>query len=149
MINNLKTYLGPFVTGVFLYVILLQVKIAYDSILVSSELITSSNRLILFPSIILSVVFIVGPSYISGWLSKDKGTLIGFLVGLAGSSLMFCIAAFLKVGDPFSFIQLFATWFEKVTFSSIVGAVSGAAGQLHKSAYNKRVHGTAQKPRRP
>jgi hypothetical protein len=27
--------------------------------------------------------------------------------------------------------------------------VSGAAGQLHKSTYNKRVQGTAQKPRRP
>ena len=89
------------------------------------------------------------PSYISGWLSKDKGTLIGFLVGLVGCSLMFCIASFSKVGYPFSFIDIFARWFEKVTLSSIVGAVSGAAGQLHKFAYNKRVQGTAQKPRLP
>lgn len=149
MSNKLKSYLRPFVIGVFTYVILLQVKIAYDSVLVSSELITSSNRLILFPSIILSVVFIVVPSYISGWLSKDKGTLIGFLVGLVGCSLMFCIAAFSKVGYPFSFIEIVARWFEKITLSSIVGAVSGAADQLHKFAYNKRVQGTAQKPRRP
>jgi hypothetical protein len=47
----------------------------------------------------------------------------------------FRISAFSKVGDPFSFMELLATWFEKVTFSSIVGAVSGAAGQLHKSVY--------------
>jgi hypothetical protein len=74
---------------------------------------------------------------------------MGFVVGLVGCSLMFCIAAFSKVGSPFSFIEIFAKWFEKVTLSSIVGAVSGAAGQFHKSAYNKRVQGTAQKPRRP
>lgn len=129
--------------------ILLQVKITYDSILVSSELMTSSNRLILFPSIILSVLFIVVPGYISGWLSKDKGTLIGFLVGLVGCSLLFCITLFSKVALPFSFFEIFVKWFEKVTLSSIVGAVSGAAGQLHKFAYNKRVQGTAQKPRRP
>jgi hypothetical protein len=143
----LKSYLESFVTGVFLYVILLQVKITYDANLALSDLTTSSNRLILFPSIILSVAFIVVPSYISGWLSKDKGTIIGFLVGLVGCSLMFCIAAFSRVAYPFSFIEMFARWFEKVTLSSIVGAVSGAAGQLHKSAYNKRVQGTAQKPR--
>lgn len=145
----MKSYLKPFVIGVFTYVILLQVKIAYDSVLVSSELITSSNRLILFPSIILSVVFIVVPSYISGWLSKDRGTLIGFLVGLVGCSLLFCITVFLKLEPPFSFIEIFVRWFEKVTLSSVVGAVSGAAGQLHKFAYNKRVQGTAPKPRRP
>jgi hypothetical protein len=81
------------------------------------------------------------PSYISGWLSKDKGTIIGFLVGLVGCTLLFGIASFSKVASPFSFVEIFAKWFEKVTLSSIVGAVSGAAGQLHKSAYNKRVQG--------
>jgi hypothetical protein len=149
MDNNMKPYLMSFVTGVFLYVILLQVKIMYDATLALSDLATSGNRILLFPSIILSVVFIVVPSYISGWLSKDKGTMIGFLVGLVGCSLMFCIAAFSSVAYPFSSIEMFAKWFEKVTLSSIVGAVSGAAGQLHKSTYNKRVQGTAQKPRRP
>ena len=144
----MKSYLRAFVVGVFAYVILLQVKIAYDSILVSSELITPSNRLILFPSIILSAAFIVVPSYISGWLSKDKGTLIGFLVGLVGCSLLFCFTLFHKAASPFSFIEIFARWFEKVTLSSIVGAVSGAAGQLHKLAHNKRVQGASQKPRR-
>ena len=145
----MKSYLRPFVTGVFIYVILLQVKIAYDATLAVSDLTTSSNRLLLFPSIILSVAFIVVPSYISGWLSKDRGTLIGFLVGLIGCSLLFCIALFNKVASPFSFIEIFAQWFEKVTLSSIVGAVSGAAGQLHKFAYNKRVQGTPQKTSRP
>ena len=144
----MRSYLGPFVTGVFTYVILLQIKIAYDSILVSSDL-TSSSRLLLFPSIILSVAFIVVPSYISGWLSKDKGTLIGFLVGFVGCSLLFVIGVFSKVGPSFSCMEIFTKWFEKVTLSSIVGAVSGAAGQLHKFAYNKRVQGTAQKTRRP
>lgn len=129
--------------------ILLQVKIAYDTVLVSSESITFNNRFLSFPSIILYVAFITVPSYISGWLSKDKGTLMGFIVGLIGCSLPFFITLFLKAETPFSYFEIFSRWFEKATLSSVVGAMSGAAGQLHKLAYNKRVQGTAGKLRRP
>jgi hypothetical protein len=36
-------------------------------------------------------------------------------------------------------------WFNQATSSSIIGAISGAAGQLHKFSYNKRLQRISEK----
>ena len=81
---------------------------------------------------------IIVPAYISGWISRDRGTIMGFLVGLIGSSYPFIIAIVIKEDAGFSIIEIVSRWFEKALLASVVGAVSGAAGQLHKMAYAKR-----------
>ena len=64
--------------------------------------------------------------------------MIGFLVGLAGCSYPFIIAMALKENGGFSLVDVVPRWIERALLASIVGAVSGAAGQLHQMAHARR-----------
>ena len=86
--------------------------------------------------ILISTTLLVVPSYLSGWISQSKGTLLGFLVPFVACSIL-VIFVFLMLDTQFTVTALITRWIEKITIPSIVGMVSGAAGQLHRIAYNK------------
>ena len=83
-------------------------------------------------------MLLVVPSYTSGLFVSNKGTLIGFLVAAIGFSTRFFLHS--VKWSTFS-LELFtiSIWLEQMLVPITVGAVSGAAGQLHRMAYNQRL----------
>jgi hypothetical protein len=82
-------------------------------------------------SILISTSLLVAPSYLAGWISQRKGTLLGFLVPFVACSALVILVLLMR-DTPFTATGLIARWIEKATLPSIVGAVSGAAGQFHR-----------------
>jgi putative membrane protein (TIGR04086 family) len=90
-------------------------------------------------SILIYTSLLVVPSYVAGWVSQHKGALLGFLVPFVACSVL-VILAFSMRNPSLTATELIARWIEKATLPSIVGVVSGAAGQFHRVAYKKRQH---------
>ncbi len=120
----------------------------YSSFLVAIDQNGAKNILLFIPAFILETLLKVLPAYIAGWISQDKGTLIGVLVGFIAVTFGFIVSIIITKDLDLSYTELFIKWFNKALLLSIIGGVSGAAGQLHSSAYNMRVQGTADS-RRP
>lgn len=137
----MKPYLKSFIFGVMIYLILSQLKIMIDTRAFSSGIIHLNDTSLLFFNLLFAIILSVVPGYISGWLTKDKGTLIGLFVGIIGFSIQFTVTIYLKGEvDTLSFAAIFTKWLEKAIYAAIIGAISGAAGQLHKLSYTKRLY---------
>lgn len=123
------------------YLIFAQSKILVDSRVFSSGLMHLSDNMVLIFNLLFTLILSILPGYISGWITKDKGTLVGFLVGLIGWSIQFGVTMYFKGEiNTLSFVETFTKWLEKAIYLSIIGAISGAAGQLHKLSYTKRLY---------
>jgi putative membrane protein (TIGR04086 family) len=136
--SYLKSYYKAFFSGLLLYIILFSLSLTYETTFLLHR---DPETLLRIPSIILYVLELVIPGYISGWLSKDKGTIMGFLLGFLGWSFLFIAFHFYKMADT----GVFMMWLHRVILASSVGAVSGAAGQFHKILYKKRHQTIADK----
>jgi hypothetical protein len=133
--KKLKLQLRAFAVGLLIYFVMNQVKVIIYTTLALHYSVNFENLWIKIFSIIISIILLVSPSYIAGWMSNDKGTLLGFSVPFVACNLLMVSVLFMT-NSQFTGATLIYKWIEKTSLPSIVGAVSGAAGQLHKTAYN-------------
>ncbi len=127
----MKSNIKALIIGFIVYLSVYFLKYGYEAVIFSSEAIGSQNRILIFVSSVLALILLVIPSYISGRFVADNGTLCGFLVAAIGFSIRF-FALSTKWGTlPFDWATL-SIWLEQMLVPVTVGAMSGAAGQLHR-----------------
>ena len=127
----MKSNIKALIIGLIVYLAVYFLKYGYEAAIFSSDAIGSQNRILIFVLSVLALILLVIPSYIAGAFVADNGTLCGFLVAAIGFSLRF-FALSTKWGTlPFDWATL-SIWLEQMLVPVTVGAVSGAAGQLHR-----------------
>ncbi len=127
----MKSNIKALIIGLIVYLAVYFLKYGYETAIFSSDAIGSQNRILIFVSSVLALILLVIPSYISGRFVADNGTLCGFLVAAIGFSIRF-FALSTKWGTlPFDWATL-SIWLEQMLVPVTVGAMSGAAGQLHR-----------------
>lgn len=129
----MRSHLKALSIGLLMYLLIYGLKYGYEEVLLSPESMTSLKRLFFFGSTIFALLLLVVPSYVAGLFVTDKGTMIGLFVAAIGFSARFFLGLALRNGFSLELVIL-TTWLEQLLVPATVGAVSGAAGQLHRMA---------------
>ncbi len=135
----MKLDLRPFLLGITTYFILYFLHELYGVFLVTSGIIKVDStgveswnwHPLIFVSTFLSALLVVMPGFLTGWFSSQKATLNGaILVAFCQTITFFFFTINWESGfDPFIFVG----WFQQLIIPVSVGAMSGAAGQFHKT----------------
>ena len=132
----MRSNLKALIIGLIVYLAVCLLKYGYETIFETSDVIASQNRIFFFAATVLALLQLVVPSYVSGWKTVDKGTFIGFLVAAIGfSARLFLLSV--KWRTLSVDLVTMSIWLEQAIVPVTVGAMSGAAGQLHRMFYNK------------
>ena len=127
----MKSNIKALILGIIVYFAVYFLKYGYEAVIFSSNGIGSQSRIFIFASSVLALMLLVIPSYISGLFVVDKGTLCGSLVATIGFSTRFFVLS--SKWSTFSYnLVTISIWLEQMLVPLTVGAVSGAAGQLHR-----------------
>jgi len=133
----MRSNLKAFCIGLLMYLLIYGLKYGYEEALFRPESMASLKRLFFFGSTIFALMLLVVPSYVAGLFVTDKGTMIGLFVAAIGFSARFFLGLFLRNAFPLELVIL-STWLEQLLVPATIGAVSGAAGQLHRMAHNTK-----------
>ena len=102
----------------------------YGYYLISKGIHESGELKAFFPGHIISIFLLIIPGYLAGWFSLRRGTTTGFMVVFICHTVSFFSLSVKWTGYSFHY-STFLIWLETAILPSIVGAVSGAAGELH------------------
>jgi hypothetical protein len=127
---KLKTYAQAYIIGFLSYAFLLGLREGYGYYLISTGLHESAELKDYFPGHVISIFLLIIPGYLVGWHSLNRGTVTGLIVVFICHTLSFFSLSIKWTGYSFHYSTLLI-WLETSILPSVVGAVCGAAGELH------------------
>jgi hypothetical protein len=131
----MRSNLKAFAIGLLMYLLIYGLKYGYEEALLRPESMASLKRLFFFGSTIFALLLLVVPSYVSGLFVTDRGTMIGLFVAAVGLSARFFLGLYLRNGISLE-LAILSSWLEQLLVPATIGALSGAAGQLHRMTRN-------------
>lgn len=110
----------------------------FEAIIATHDLTIAGYPSLKILSILLSASILTAPSYFSGWLSGSKGTIIGLLVPAIACTILTVIYFSISTSS-FKVGAIIIIWLDRAMLPLLVGTVSGAAGQLHRTIYKDKL----------
>ena len=136
--KTMRTNLKAVLAGIVAYAAIFGLKYGFETFFLSPESTRTGGIYLFLASTLMTLLLLVAPAYLAGWIARDRGTLLGLIVAVAGYSLRYLLLS-AKWHLPLFDMASVIIRIEQLLMPATLGAISGAAGQLHKLIFQKRL----------